>query len=135
MYDSMNRVVWQTDQYSPSDGNPNGTNTIYDAMERASSSLRYRGVEITVSADPSNSNFYDSSETTYGSEFSSSSTTYDDEGRTSGQVGANGRTTTTTYLADGGTQSTAAAGVSGESSTTQSESDRYQIITFTPGGS
>jgi RHS repeat-associated protein len=139
VYDAMGRPIRVTDAFNPANGNPSGTETIYDSLGQAIATERFRNVDIVVTADPTYSGVYDESFTPpTGSPVSTTSTTYTAQGQVATQVGTDGQTTAYTYYPNGQQETvTTAYGTSGAETTTyvyhtaptSGDDGDYQLVT------
>jgi YD repeat-containing protein len=139
VYDAMGRPIWVTDAFNPANGNPSGTETIYDSLGQAVETERFPNVDIQVTADPTYSGAYDQSFTPpTGSPVSTTMTSYTPQGQVATQVGTDGQTTAYTYYPNGQQETVTTAAGSDEAATTtyvyhtaptSGDDGDYQLVT------
>jgi YD repeat-containing protein len=99
IYDSMQRVIWQTDPFDPSSSAPVlATHTIYNSLGQVSATERYLGTDISITgSDP----IYSSTLVSAGTKISGNSTIYNSQGQVAETTNAAGLRAGTIYYPDG----------------------------------
>jgi hypothetical protein len=99
IFDSMQRVIWQTDPFDPASSTPVlATHSIYNSLGQVSATERYSGTDISITgSDP----VYASTLVSAGTKISGTSTIYNAQGQVAESTNAAGLRTGNIYYPDG----------------------------------